>query len=177
MKNAPMCDLTLLTGPRGSGKTTWCVRFVSHARENDVHPAGLLSPAIFHDNTKIGIDLLDISTGEQRPLARRCPQSSQDIRLGHWCFDATTLDWGNQILKTLHDQDLILLDELGPLEFQKGVGLLAGMKLIDEKRFHQAIVVIRPDLLQPALSRWPGAGVVNVSNVEPELHSLEREIP
>lgn len=171
-----MCDLTLLTGPRGSGKTTWCVRYVSHAREKGLHPAGLLSPAIFHDGKKIGIDLLDISTGEQRPLARRCPQSSQDIQLGHWCFTASTLDWGNQILNTLHDQDLILLDELGPLEFEKGVGLLAGLQLIDEKRFHQAIVVIRPDLLQPACSRWPEAGVVDVSSFEPEFHSLERDI-
>jgi nucleoside-triphosphatase THEP1 len=176
MKKPPMRYLRLLTGPRGSGKTSWCASFVAHAREKDLNPGGLLSPALFHDGKKIGIDLLNIVTGEQRPLARRCAHSSQDIQLGDWCFDPTTLDWGNQILRTLKNRGLILLDELGPLEFEKGIGLIAGLKLIDEKMFHQAIVVIRPELLQPAKDRWPDAEVVDISCVETNLQILEKGI-
>ena len=171
-----MRDLTLLTGPRGSGKTSWCTRFVAHAREKDLYPEGLLSPALFHDGEKIGIDLLNIATGEQRPLARRCAHLSQGIPLGEWCFNPTTLDWGNQILGTRKHRDLILLDELGPLEFEKGIGLIAGLKLIDEKMFRRAIVVIRPELLHPAQDRWPDAEVVDISCVETAPQILEKGI-
>jgi nucleoside-triphosphatase len=169
-----MRHLTLLTGPRGSGKTSWCVRYAAHARKKDLDPGGLLSPALFHDGKKIGIDLLNIATGEQRPLARRCAHPLEGIRLGDWCFNPATLEWGNQILRTLKNRDLILLDELGPLEFEKGTGLIAGLQLIDEMKFYQAIVVIRPELLQPAQNRWSDAEVVDVSCVDSYLLTLEK---
>jgi nucleoside-triphosphatase THEP1 len=176
MKNHPGRQLLLLTGPRGSGKSTWCSRLISQAREEDLNPGGLLSPAIFHDGKKIGIDLLDITSGNQRSLARRGVKGSQGIRLGDWCFDAATLAWGNQILHTLKGHELILLDELGPLEFEKGLGLVAGLKLIDEKKFQLAVVVIRQELLQTARIRWPNAEVVDVSYIEPNLHLLKRNV-
>jgi hypothetical protein len=68
------------------------------------------------------------------------------------------------------------MDELGPLEFEKGIGLIAGLELIDGKMFHQAIVVIRPKLLQPAQYRWPEAEVVDVSCAESQLRILEKGI-
>jgi nucleoside-triphosphatase len=175
-KNSSMRYLTLLTGPRGSGKTTWCARFASNAREKNLDVGGLLSPAIFHRGKKIGIDLLNIATGEQRPLARGCEQSSKSIRLGEWCFDPSTLAWGNQILTLLRNKDLILLDELGPLEFKRDLGLIAGLALIDEKKFQQAVVVIRPELLPPAQKRWPEAKVVDVSCAESMLGILEQDM-
>jgi nucleoside-triphosphatase len=174
-KEQSMSYLTLLTGPRGSGKTTWCTRLASKAKEKNLDVGGLLSPGIFHNNEKIGIDLLNIATGEQRPLAHRFAQPSQSICLGEWGFDPAILDWGNQILQTLNNQDLILLDELGPLEFEKGIGLIAGMKLIDEKTFHHAVVVIRPELLHLAQKRWPEAKVVDVSCVDPKLPTLKQD--
>jgi nucleoside-triphosphatase len=175
MKNPPMRHLLLLTGPRGSGKSTWCDRIASHTREMGLNPGGLLSPAIFHNGKKIGIDLLDIATRDRRQLTRKCAQSSQGIRLGDWCFDPNTLDWGNQILTALKDHDLLLLDELGPLEFEKGLGLMKGLQLIDEKAFHQAVVVIRPELLKASQNRWPDAEVVDISCVESILQLLEQE--
>jgi len=165
-------NITLLTGTRGSGKTTWCEKSVSIAKENGLHAVGLLSPAIFHDAKKIGIDLVDIATGEQRPLARRCAQSSRRIRLGVWCFNAATLDWGNQILQELKNHNLIFLDELGPLEFEKGLGLQEGLHLIDAREFVQAFIVIRPELLITAQARWPEAKVIDISSVKPKLQEL-----
>ena len=171
-----MRDLIILTGPRGSGKTSLCARWISSAKANGLDPAGLLSPAVFHQGEKIGIDLLNVATGEQRPLARQCLQTSQGIRLGVWCFKVTTLDWGNQILRTVKDQGLIFLDEMGPLEFEKGTGLVAGFELIDKKVFDQAVVVIRPELLRQAQDRWPEARVLDVSAVESEIPFPERGI-
>ena len=175
MKKPLMRHITLLTGPRGSGKSTWCAQLVSQARAKDLNPGGVLSPAIFHEGKKIGIDLLDIASGEQRSLARRCAVSSQGIQLGDWCFDPTCLAWGNRILNELIGFDLIFLDELGPLEFEKGLGLIEGLRLIDEKKFQQAFIVIRPELLDVAQVRWPEAYVLDVSSVEPKLQGLERD--
>ena len=171
-----MRQLILLSGPRGSGKTTQCAELVSQARVYNLSPMGLLSPAVFQDGKKVGIDLFDIATSEQRPLARHWLESSKGIRMGDWCFDPSCFVWGNQILSELNTNNTIILDELGPLEFEQGLGLVEGLKLLDEKRYHQAFVVIRPELLGLAQQRWSEAKVIELSSVDPTLQLLEKGI-
>lgn len=169
-----MRQLILLTGPRGSGKTTQCTELVSLARVYTLNPMGLLSPAVFMGGKKIGIDLFNIATSEQRPLARRWLEDSEGIRMGDWCFDPSCFTWGNKILSELNTNNTIILDELGPLEFEQGHGLVEGLKFIDEKRFHQAFVVIRPELVGLAQIRWSDAKVMELSSVDLALQLLEQ---
>lgn len=170
-----MRQLYLITGPRGSGKTTWCAEFVSYARANDLNPRGLLSPPLFEAGKKVGIDLLDIGTSQQRPLARPRLADTSGILLGDWCFDPACFDWGNQILSRRSNQDFIVLDEFGPLEFERGLGLVEGLKIIDEERYQQAFVVIRPELLDIARTRWPDSKVMDISTVKFDPQLLERD--
>ena len=169
-----MSQLYLITGPRGAGKTTWCTDLVRCAAENDLSQGGFLSPAIFEGGEKIGIDLLDIRTDQQRPLARCQSENATSILMGDWCFDPVFFEWGNQILKALTSNDLIIIDEIGPLEFERGNGFVEGLRLVDEKRYQKAFVVIRPELLEVAKERWPEAEVVDVASGKPTPHLLER---
>lgn len=163
--------LILVTGERGSGKTTWCLELIRQARSAGVKPVGLVSPAVFDDGVKIAIDLIYITTGERRRLAEKRDHASycsltqpSDLANLHWQFDSTVLAWGNQILEGLHHGELLILDELGPLEFLENIGLTAGMKLIDRKGYKLTCVVVRPALLQNALERWPWARGIYMTN-------------
>jgi len=171
-----MSHLYLITGSRGSGKTTWCTDLAKRASENDLSQGGFLSPAIFEGGKKIGIDLLDIRTGQQRPLARWRSKNAASILMGDWCFDPVCFEWGNQILKALTSNDLIIIDEIGPLEFETGNGFVEGLRLVDEKRYQKAFVVIRPELLEVAKARWPEAEVVDIDSGKPPPHLLERSM-
>ena len=102
-----------------------------------------------------------------------------------WRFDETVLAWGNEVLRAAHADaadvagpatamaatpggaaapDLLVVDELGPLEFARGVGLTEGLTAVDAGRYAVACVVVRPALVDEALRRWPDATVVDVED-------------
>lgn len=159
-------SLTLITGDHGAGKTRWCERKVLQARAANLALFGLLSPAVFEDGRKVGIDLLDLSTGERRPLARLRGSAPSGLMIGDWQFEPETLAWGNQRLSMCGTCDVFILDEPGPLEFHQHTGLLEGFSVIERGLYREGYVVIRPELLQQALARWPHAQVLEVKSVK-----------
>ena len=84
-------------------------------------------------------------------------------RLGRWYFDAQVLGWGNQVLKNCLPCDLLVIDELGPLEFNRQIGLTAAFNVLPERRYKIGCVVIRPSLLAEAQIRWPWEQTIDIS--------------
>jgi nucleoside-triphosphatase THEP1 len=170
-------ELILLTGDSGSGKTTWCLELINQARAAGIEPAGLVSPAAFTREVKTGIDLVEIITGERRRLAvtrdPALPRTQEHPALAklHWLVDPDVLAWGNQALESLLPGELLILDELGPLEFLEETGLTAGVKLVGDGAFRLACVVVRPALLETALERWPWAKVIWACSPSAEVNS------
>jgi nucleoside-triphosphatase len=154
--------LLLLTGPSGSGKTTLCSQLVSSAREAGLLVGGILCPAVFEDGKKVAIDQLDISSGERQRLGVR---SYGENTVGCWQLDERVIARGNQVIASLRDEDLIIIDELGPLELEEGYGYEQALPLLDEGRYHRAVVVVRPALLPLARVRWTAAQAVSVTGV------------
>ena len=156
--------LYLLLGTSGSGKTSWCLDLVNQVSRSGLKVGGLLSPAIFAGDQKIGIDLLDLTTQEKRRLASRPPnQGENELCTGAWCLDQATLAWGNQCLQKQPEPDILILDEIGPLEFTQKKGLLTGLDLVDSGSYRMAIVTIRPSLLEKAQQRWPHSQVIEIT--------------
>lgn len=171
--------LYLLTGPIGAGKTIFCRQLVQAARLRGWRVAGLLSPAVMQDGQKTGIFLEDLNSGEQRLLAidpltphanfvrASSPfgrgESVHTFPVGKWLFDPQVLRWGNAVLASCPPCDLLIVDELGPLEFNAGQGLTAAFDLLTAGQFRVGLMVIRPTLLEAARARWPWAEVLPVA--------------
>lgn len=152
--------IVIVSGGRGAGKTSFCQVLVKAARSAGLVVAGLVSPAVFVQGGKAAIDLSDLASAETRRLAERaCADAPGTAGLG-WRFDPTVLEWGNQVLQAAAASDLLVIDELGPLEFLGQGGLSAGFAAIEDGRHRQVIVVVRPELIAAARLRWPGAIVV-----------------
>jgi len=147
--------LILVTGPSGSGKTSWCQRLAEEALGRGLDLAGLVSPAVWRGGRKTAIDLLDLASGERRRLAQFKPHQGADSSTWDWEFDQQVLDWGNAVLSRITQCPRIILDELGPLEFEHASGLTAGLDLVAGHGYELACVVVRPSLLARALERWP----------------------
>lgn len=155
-----MTVLWLISGPRGSGKTTFCRHFVEYARCAGWNVAGLLSPAVFDGDSKTGILAEDLRSGETRPLASKVPHLSFDLPLGNWYFDRATLHWGNHLLETCLPCDLLIVDELGPLEFQRGRGWTSALATLRQPQFRLGLAVVRSELLEIARVVLPAAGTI-----------------
>ncbi len=151
----PAGSLALLTGGRGAGKTRWCEAVARAARSAGLAVRGLLSPAVLAGGEKRAIDLLDLATGESCFLAERArPDLPGTEGLG-WRFDLEALAAGNAALERVGACDLLIVDELGPLELGRGSGFTAAFGLLDARRYGLAIVVVRPALVAALQVRRP----------------------
>lgn len=157
----------LVSGEIESGKTRFCGEAAGHLKEKGWDTAGLLAPAVFEGGRKTAIEALDLRSGERRRLADiNEPNSSLNgIQTKRWRFIPETLRWCNQVLKSAIPCDLLVVDELGPLELERNEGMLAGFEAIDSGLYRVSLVVVRPSLLDKALERWPAAEVVKISEL------------
>lgn len=160
-----MSQLTILTGARGSGKTTLVMKLVRQSQINNIQTAGVISPAVFVGREKTAIDLLDVASGDSHRLANLRQTGSTGIMTERWVFEIATLEWGNQVLASIPYCDLFLLDELGPIELERNQGLNEGIKALNLRKFHFGIVVIRPELIDRACQLWPDADVISIEKI------------
>jgi len=145
-------NLWIVTGGIGSGKTAFCRELVDIARQSCWDVAGLLSPAVFHEGSKEAIWAENLRSGEKRLLASARSQTEMDFVFGEWFFDRSTLEWGNQVLQASIPCDLLVIDELGPLEFYLSMGWVSALDITSRAQFYLAVIVIRPELLVLAQS-------------------------
>ena len=163
-------NLLILSGPRGAGKTKLIQKALECINQGSVDIAGILSLPVEEGGVKIAIDGKDLRSGETRRLAVRNPGLSGDLATRQWLFEPQAMQWADSILENSTPCDLLVVDELGVLEFERGQGWLSGLKALDGGRYTAAIAVIRPELLEKALKRWPNSAVINVSREEqPDL--------
>ena len=157
--------LFIITGPREAGKSTVCGHLVALAQTEGWQVGGILSPAVFEAGQKTGIEIINLRTGQRRLLAVRCPvdQPQTALHTDHWRFDAEVLAWGDVVLQRATPCDLLIVDELGPLEFERDAGWQAGLTALDSGQYRWALVIIRPELLDTACQRWPAAHVIQVT--------------
>jgi nucleoside-triphosphatase len=178
---APTPLLFVITGARGAGKTTFCARIVEAAREAGWKAAGILSHAVFagstpRDGIRTAIEAEDLRTGARRTLARRVAADEALPTPGtkHWDFDPAAIDWGNEVLEAAPPVDLLIVDELGPLEFERDAGWQKGLAAVDSRQYAIALVVVRAELLGEALLRWGEANVVEIETPEDSAWKAEK---
>jgi nucleoside-triphosphatase THEP1 len=153
-----MHQIILLTGKREAGKTHLCQRVVEGTRSRGYACAGVLSRPLIQDGEKVGIILVDVASREERLLAT-ADQVPGEVRWGRYSFVSSTLTWGAELLFRATPCDLLVVDELGPLELELGQGLVKCLDVLAEGEFALALVVVRPTLVDEVRRRLQGEGV------------------
>jgi len=152
--------LILLSGPVGSGKTTLCQRLVDLVGRQGYQVGGVLTPAVVRDGIKVGIEAVNLSTGEVRRLAcnsrgatpKTCAPGTTQV--GQYVLDDRTLSWVAALcVEALADADtaasdsLVFVDEIGRLELDRRAGLARLIPLLAQPRQARVIVIVRDTLL------------------------------
>lgn len=144
--DTPPRRISVISGGRGAGKTTFCRGAIERCREDGFRCAGVLQPGRFNENgVKTGFSLVDVVSGAEKFAGSDDPGIDLGTRLGKWTIDDGVFRWANESLAAVREADLIVVDELGPLEFRRHEGLTAAFDLLREADYRRALVVIRPD--------------------------------
>jgi len=171
----PEPTLMIVTGWRNTGKTTFCQLMIEAARERNLSVSGILSPGVFENYQKIRIDMEDLRTGEKRVLAQKGNNPESEYDLPSWFFEKENLSWGNTIFEQAVPTDLLIVDELGPIELEQNKGWVSALQALDSGQYQIAITVIRSELMPHARKRWPNAQIITLQSVN-LVPSLTTEI-
>ena len=140
--------ILVITGGRGVGKTTFCQKVIEATRASGLKVAGLLSPGRYENQKRNGIFAVDLAGGEFRLAASPVAGEIDGIRFGAWSFDSTVFEWGNQRLLESGGTDVLVIDELGFLEFDLSTGWRSSFAVLKTKNFRLALIVIRPECIE-----------------------------
>jgi nucleoside-triphosphatase THEP1 len=150
MSKEPTAKIIVITGEKGCGKTTLCEWCASEFQSRKLDVAGLISITNNEDHQKTKIKVRDIRSGESHVLAERLNTFDLSSMTPRWKFDPRILEWGNKQLNTTVPCDLLIIDELGLMEFNHQKGWMNAFPILIGKKYQLAVVVIRPQLLSQA---------------------------
>ena len=143
--------ITILTGPVHAGKTSLLEEITAELRAEGFRVGGYLSRALWEENACTGYDLVDIPEGRVDPFIRREGDPTWQS-VGPYRLIPEGLERAESILLRDRDADLIIVDEVGPLELT-GKGVWPGIvRLIDDPS-RRILLVIRESVLEPFLER------------------------
>ena len=167
--------IAFLTGAPDAGKTLVCQRVVEAARHRGLRVSGLITEA------------RRLSSGQPscRPSSTCAPVSGGELAdyvgvdegepdLGRgvagrfsWTFVSESVRWGRHELDRCltGSTDLLVIDQLGPLELVAGSGRVNAVRVLQEARYGLALVVVNRLVIAQLRRRLGG----NVVEVEAEL--------
>jgi nucleoside-triphosphatase THEP1 len=157
-------NIFIITGEVRTGKTLLISNVISSLLKSKVKVAGVYSPARFEGDVKTGIYLIDISSQVKRLLADYQPGWDPENPKREWKMDPEVLSWGNEILRKSEPTEVLIIDELGFLEFEKKQGWTSAFGIIERNDFKIAIVVVRTGLLENAIAKWPAAKIIYIES-------------
>jgi nucleoside-triphosphatase THEP1 len=156
MNEIPATRILGLVGGRGSGKTSLIMSLVGILQSQATRIAGVISPGIFEGEQKIAIEMIDLVSREGRLLAVLRGEKEAGLQFGDWSFFEETLDWANERLKKSPTCDILILDEVGPLELDFNQGLQQGLKKMAEGEYKLGMISLRPKCTEAIQRLYPG---------------------
>jgi nucleoside-triphosphatase THEP1 len=173
--------ILILTGERGAGKSTACSRTVDLARARGFTCGGIITlrrdtPGSATDHR----DVIDARTGRSRQFTVDAGDAlsltGDTVVQGRFRFDPRTLAWAEELLAQAIPCDLLIVDELGPLEIIRGQGWQTAFDILQRGDFRLALVVVRPHLVDQARLRLPAAPSTTLTVTPHNRDALPAEI-
>lgn len=111
-----MKRLLFITGKPGIGKTTILLNAANELKNEGYRIGGMLSREVRKDNVRIGFEITDFATGQKGWLAHINQPSGPQV--SKYRVNLQDLDQigVNAIRNALKDAQVIVIDEIGPME-------------------------------------------------------------
>jgi len=151
-KNRP--TIFVICGEVHEGKTSIAKKVVTELQKNGLTISGFFSESGSNDSGQKTYHVVDANTGEKEMLCSENP-SPGSIKSGRFNFSETGLTRGRQILEYAlrKPTDLIVIDEIGPLEINDKGWALAIERLLNQCNTPQ-LWIARERLVNVLIRKW-----------------------
>jgi nucleoside-triphosphatase len=151
----------ILAGDTGSGKTTLARQVVEGLRARGASVGGILAPGLLENGRRTGFDLVNLATGESARLAReRAVETGRHVQWSRFSFSPEGLALGQRALgRGARAADVVLVDEVGPLELAGG-GWADALDELVRDRAQPVLLVVRSSIVDEVARRWGSADAV-----------------
>ena len=176
--------IVFLTGAPEAGKTLVCQRVVEAARHKGLRVSGLITEARTLSSGRIVQTVVNLRTGERRRLADYVGiDEGEPIGRGvagrfSWTFVGESVRWGRHELDRCltGSTDLLVIDQLGPLELLAGSGWVNAVRVLHEGRYGLALVVVNPLVVEQLKDRMGDAEVEEVEAAQAAPDVLQERL-
>lgn len=147
-ESMPRDNVFLLTGPTQSGKTTLIRDTAGLLMGKGMKVRGILAPGNFQDGKRNEFFCRDISSGKEELLSSRKPEKGW-IPYGPFFFNPEIFAKGTATISNAlkENADLVILDEVGPVEM-KGKGWHQALELLKDRRDILQVWVVRERMMK-----------------------------
>jgi nucleoside-triphosphatase THEP1 len=161
----------IVTGATGSGKTTLVTAVVERLRARGARVAGILAPGCLAEGRRTRFDIVDLATGERKPLAREEERvAGPHARWSRFAFSPEGLKLGHEALaEDARGADVVVIDEVGPFELSGG-GWADALDALVAMPSGAMLLVVRESVVDAVKAKWGSAEsvVYDVSSASPD---------
>jgi len=156
----------IVTGERGTGKTTLAAAVVERLRAVGLIVGGILAPGAFRDGKRFSFVEVDLTSGASRALACRERREGWTDEGSFWVAP-DGLAFGRAAL-SVEGADVMVVDEVGPWEL-RGSGWSAELDALAQGDV-PLLLTVRRECVAAVVSRWrlDAAEVFVVGEAQPE---------
>ena len=144
----------LLTGPVHSGKTSLLKNLVEELEGSGKSTDGFLSISLWQSGSLLGYDLHTIQKRTVIPFIRKKGKKEWE-RVGPFFFLPEGLRQAQKIILNPAPKDILIVDEIGPLELS-GQGLWPAFSRIVQNASFTILCVVRKTILEDFLKSMSG---------------------
>lgn len=144
----------IITGEQGAGKTSFLSAFVELLKNNEITLGGILARGEWENDKRTKFLMEDLSSGHLMPLAS-LEKCKNWYSLGRFFFNPASVSYGNALMQSdeIQENDIIILDEIGPFELQ-GEVWANGLRKIRNTYSGILIISVRQTLVREVCRHW-----------------------
>lgn len=153
IENIEQRKVIVITGERGSGKSTYLTELSKKLVEKNISVGGFIAKGHIKEGERSGFSIVDIHSHKEMILS-----SIDDIgkiKTGKFYFNEGALDFGKEITSKeyIKNDKFVIIDEIGPLEL-KNQGWSEVVEHIFESPNQIQIWAVRKNLIKTVLRRF-----------------------
>jgi nucleoside-triphosphatase THEP1 len=149
----PSPEIIVITGSVNSGKSQLLGKLADQERKDGTLVSGIIAQAVLEQGFKAGFDVINVSTGITKPLARISKTKDELFCAGKYSFSESGFNFAKEALLEFHKGGAVFLDEIGPLELEGG-GYADCLKTLLDSNIARLYLVVRNSCLPAVIEDY-----------------------